>query len=114
MSVVKSSSKPNSRASSRRSPKILPNAKATAALKRLRDKLRVHDDAIIKKIMARVLIVRKIGQLKQAHGLEIFDAAREKFNRAESRKISKGQLPGPMVDEITDLLASWAKAIQKG
>jgi chorismate mutase len=114
MPVAKTGLKPSSRLSSRRSAKILPNEKAKLALQRLRDKLRVQDDAIIKKIMARTLIVEKIGQLKKAHELAIFDAAREKFNRAESRKISKGRLPAAMVDEITDLLASWAKTIQKG
>lgn len=114
MRVAKSQSKPRSAVSSRSRPIIGPNAKANLTLQRLRDKLRVQDDAIIKKVMTRMLIVQRIGQLKKAQGIEIFDAARETFNRAQSRKISKGRLPEAMVDELTDLLASWAKAIQKG
>ena len=87
--------------------------KSNEALNALRDKLRSEDDEIIKKIMIRMDIVRDIGLLKQAQGIDIFDPAREEFNRERSRAISSGKIPTAMVDQVTDLLAHWARDIQR-
>lgn len=86
--------------------------KSTETLERLRNRLRVIDDEIIFKIMERMDIVRDIGRLKNEQGLEIYDAARESFNRGRSREISSGKLPPEMSDQVTDLLAQWARDFQ--
>ena len=45
--------------------------------------------------------------------MEILDLRREAFNKQRSRDVAGEDLPGVMVDELTDLLANWAREIQK-
>jgi chorismate mutase len=81
-------------------------------LEQLRSELRQVDDDMIRAVISRMEIVGDIGRLKQAQGLNILDTGREDFNKERSRMISDGKLPAAMVEQLTDLLALWARDVQ--
>jgi chorismate mutase len=91
----------------------MPKDKSNKRLETLREELRGIDDEIIRLVVKRMDIARDIGARKRATGAAILDAEREAFNRKHSKDIAAGALSGTMVDELTDLLAKWARDIQE-
>jgi chorismate mutase len=81
-------------------------------LESLRLVLRTIDDEIMRLVMRRMEVVHDIGMLKRLRNIEILDQVRESFNKERSHEITKGQLPTEMVDQLTDLLAYWARDVQ--
>jgi len=79
----------------------------------LRDKLRDIDDEIFALLFQRMGIVREIGLIKNQLGLPIFDPKREALNIQRNRELADGQLPEAMIDDVTNILAKWAREIQK-
>jgi chorismate mutase len=86
---------------------------ATKGLESLRDELRKNDDQIMGLVIRRSEIAREIGALKKKHGIPILDVQREAFNIQRNRDIARDKIPEAMVDELTDLLANWARELQK-
>jgi chorismate mutase len=90
----------------------MPNDKSNNRLETLREELRGIDDDIIRLVVKRMDIARRIGAAKRAVGAVILDAEREAFNRKHSKEIAAGAIPGAFVDELTHLLAKWARDVQ--
>ncbi len=90
----------------------MPKDQSKKRLETLRDEIRGIDDEIIRLVVKRMDIAQGIGAAKRAAGVAILDAEREAFNRKHSKEIAAGVLPGALVDELTDLLAKWARDAQ--
>ena len=90
----------------------MPREQSKKRLETLRDELRGVDDDIVRLVVKRMEIVRDIGSVKRAAGVAVFDAEREAFNRKHGKEVAGGALPSAFVDELTDLLAKWARDIQ--
>jgi chorismate mutase len=82
-------------------------------LESLRHEVREIDDELVGLLVKRVEVAKKIGQIKKRNSLPIFDPQREAFNNDRNRELARGSLPEPMIDELTDFLANWAREIQK-
>jgi chorismate mutase/prephenate dehydrogenase len=78
----------------------------------LRDNLRGVDDEIVRLVIRRMEIVREIGALKQKHGIEINDPAREASNLERNRKLCADKIPASFIDELSEILAKWSRWIQ--
>lgn len=82
-------------------------------LESLREQVRKIDDELIELLVKRVEVAKNIGLIKKRDSLPIFDPQREAFNNERNRELTRGHLPEPMIDELTDFLANWAREIQK-
>ena len=90
----------------------MPKDQSKKRLETLREEIRGIDDEIIRLVVKRMDIAQGIGAAKRAAGVAILDAEREAFNHRHSKEIAAGALPGVLVDELTDLLAKWARDAQ--
>lgn len=88
------------------------NEKLQEELASLRSELRAIDERIFSQLILRREKVEAIAHLKSQLKIPVLDSARELENLRANRQFVAGRLSPDFVDEVTTLLATWARDLQ--
>jgi chorismate mutase len=83
-------------------------------LEQLRAQVKQIDTKIIESLAKRQELVKKIGEIKVAHGIEIVDLEREEKLYTFYEKLSEQyQLPKTFVKRLFKLIINYSRMVQK-